>query len=134
MSVAKLELVAALVGGRLLNYFCKETGHDITKATLCSDSTVALGWIRNDPNNWKTFVANRVTEIQIYTTPSQWKLCPGEDNPADYLSRGVTAEQLKGLRKWWHASSCCCTIPSMATPENPNFISIAIRKDTDPRS
>ena len=47
----------------------------------------------------------RVTEVQTYTTPKQWKHCPGEDNPADYLSRGVTAEQLKVLQKWWQGPS-----------------------------
>ena len=102
VTLPRLELIAALVGARLLNYFCKETGYDVTEATLWSDSTVSLGWIRNDPNRWKTFVGNRVTEIHTYTTPSQWKHCPGEDNPADYLSRGVNAEQLKELRTWWH--------------------------------
>ena len=44
--------------------------------------------------SWKIFVGNRVTEIHTYTTPSEWKYCPGEDNPADYLSRGLT------LRNW----------------------------------
>jgi hypothetical protein len=101
-TLPRLELIAALVGARLLYYFCKETGNGTTEATMWSDSTVALGWIRNDPNRWKTFVANRVTEIQHYTTPSQWKHCPGGDNPADYLSRGVNAEQLKELRTWCH--------------------------------
>jgi len=100
----RLELIAALNGARLLHYFCKETGYDIAEATLWSDSTVALGWICNDPNMWKTSVANRVTEIQTYTTPSQWKHCRGQDNSADHLSRGVTAEQLKKLRNWWHGS------------------------------
>jgi hypothetical protein len=88
----------------LLHYFCKETGQDIAEATLWPDSTVALYWRCNDPNRWKTFVANRVTEIQTYTTPSQWKHCPGEDNPADHLSRWVTAEQLKKLRNWWQGT------------------------------
>jgi hypothetical protein len=105
VTLPRLELIAALVGARLLNYFCKETGHDVTEATLWLDSTVALGWIHNDPKRWKTFVGNRVTEIQTYTTPTQWKHCPGEDNPADYLSRGVTAEKFKGLQKWWHGPS-----------------------------
>jgi hypothetical protein len=78
---------------------------------LWSDSTVALGWICNYPKRWKTFVANRVTEIQTYTTPSQWNHCPGEDNPADYLSRGVTAERLKKLRDWWHGPSWLSQYP-----------------------
>ena len=94
VTLPRLELIAALVGARLLNYVCRETGYDVTGTTLWSDSTVALGWIRNDPNSWKIFVGNRVTEIHTYTTPSEWKYCPGEDNPADYLSRGLT------LRNW----------------------------------
>jgi hypothetical protein len=64
VTIPRLELIAALIGARLLNYFCQETGHDVTEATLWPDSIVALGWIRNDPNRWKTFVGNRVTEIQ----------------------------------------------------------------------
>jgi len=103
VTLPRLELIAALIGARLLHYFCKKTCYDIVEATFWSDSTVALGWICNDPNSWKTFVANRVTEIQTYTTPSQWKHCPREDNPADHLSRGVTAKQLKKLRNWWHS-------------------------------
>jgi hypothetical protein len=38
----------------------------------------------------------------MYTTPMQWKHCPGEENLADYLSRGATSEQLKRLLKLWH--------------------------------
>jgi len=38
----RLELIAALIGARLLHYFCKETGQDIAEATLWPDSTVAL--------------------------------------------------------------------------------------------
>jgi hypothetical protein len=53
VTLPRRELIAALAGLRLLNFFCKETGHDITKATLWSVSTVALGWIRNDPQKWK---------------------------------------------------------------------------------
>jgi hypothetical protein len=71
VTLLRLELIATLVGARLLNYYCKEMGHDITKATLWSDSTVVLGWILNDRNSWKKFVGNLVTEIQTYTTPTQ---------------------------------------------------------------
>ena len=96
-----MELLAALIGARLLQYFCRETGLDISNATLWTDATVALSWIRSNPNRWKTFICNRVTEIQSHTTPNQWRHCPGEDNPADYLSRGVNADQLKALNTWW---------------------------------
>jgi hypothetical protein len=101
ITLPRLELLAALIGARLLEYFCRETGLDIRDATLWTDATVALSWIRSNPSRWKTFVCNRVTEIQTYTTPTQWKHCPGVDNPADHLSRGVNADQLKDLDTWW---------------------------------
>jgi hypothetical protein len=69
VTLPRLELLAALVGARMLHYFCQATSLDITAATLWTDSPVALGWIRQDPNRWKTFVCNRVTEIQSYKLP-----------------------------------------------------------------
>ena len=101
ITLTRLQLLAALVGARLLQYFCRETGLDIRDVTLWTDATVALSWIRSNPSRRKTFVCNRVTEIQTYTTPTQWKNCPGVDNPADYLPRGMNVEQLKDLHTWW---------------------------------
>jgi hypothetical protein len=89
-----LELLAALVATRLLRYFCQATGCDISNANLWSDSAVVLAWIPGNRNRWKTFVCNRVTEILEYTTPSQWRNCPGSENPADILSRGLHAHDL----------------------------------------
>jgi len=97
MALPRLKLFAALIRATLIQYFCRETGLNIRDATLWTDATVALSWIRSNPSIWKTFVCNRVTEIQTYTTPTQWKHCPGVDNPADHLSRVVNADQLKGL-------------------------------------
>jgi hypothetical protein len=105
VTLHRLELIAAVVGARLLDYFCRETGQDAARATLWSDSTVALGWICSDPKRWKPFVANRVIEIQSCTVPAQWKHCPGEDNPADHLSRGVPAGNLQELQNWWQGPS-----------------------------
>jgi hypothetical protein len=102
ITLPRLELLAALVGARLLHYFCRATGYDINHAILWSDATVALGWRRSDPNRWKTFVCNRVTEIQTYTNPAQWRHCPGRDNPADHLSRGLLGDQIQSLSIWWH--------------------------------
>jgi hypothetical protein len=118
VTLPRLELIAALIGARLLHYFCKATEHSSAEATMWSDSTVALGWICNDPCRWKTFVANRVTEIHTYTTPSQWKHCPGEDNPGDYLSRGVT-EQLDAADLVARPFVVVTRSVSLAKPTNP---------------
>ena len=50
VTLPRLELLAALVVTRLLRYFCQATECDISKATLWSDTAIALAWIRGDPN------------------------------------------------------------------------------------
>jgi len=105
VTMPRLELLAKLVGTRLLHYFCTATGYDINPTILWSDATVTLRWIRSDPNRWKIFVCNRVTEIQAFMNPTQWRHCPGLDNPADHLSRGLLGDQIQSLDIWWHGPS-----------------------------
>lgn len=112
VTLPRLELLAAMLGARLLHYFCNATAHDITQATLWTDSTVTLGWIRSDPNRWKTFICNRVTEIHSYTDPAQWRHCPGQHNPADHLTRGLIADHILHLDVWWYGP------PWLARPSN----------------
>jgi hypothetical protein len=52
ITLPRLELLAALVATRLMRYLCKAIECDISKATLWSDSAIALAWIRGDPNRW----------------------------------------------------------------------------------
>lgn len=65
------------------------------------DSTIVLAWIAGEPVKWKTFVANRVTKIQNYTTASQWRHVRTKLNPADTLSRGAMPRQLLAYENWW---------------------------------
>jgi hypothetical protein len=106
VTLPKLELLVALVGARLLSYFCEATGCDLAWATLWTDPTVALSWVQSDPNRWKTFVCNRITEIQSRTSPTQWRHCPGRENPADHLSRGLMGDQIQSLNIWWQGPQC----------------------------
>ncbi|GFQ94593.1 integrase catalytic domain-containing protein [Trichonephila clavata] len=66
------------------------------------DSTVALSWIRGYAKQWKPFVSNRVHEIQDLTNPQNWRFEKGEQNPADIVSRGCSAEELKKNSRFWH--------------------------------
>ncbi|GFT76754.1 integrase catalytic domain-containing protein [Nephila pilipes] len=87
VTILRLELLAALMGTRQLKYFCEEVDIQPSAAILWTDSKITLSWIRSNPNKWKTFVCNRTTEILQYTSPAQWRHCPGTQNPADHLSR-----------------------------------------------
>lgn len=95
VSLPRLELLAGLVAAELV-VLVREALHlpDDTVYTCWTDSMVALGWIRGLPSRWKQFVANRVERIQRITSPDRWKHCPGKDNLADLVTRGVTASTL----------------------------------------
>jgi hypothetical protein len=101
VTLPRLELLAALVASWLLRYFCEATEY-ISQATLWSDSAIALAWMRGEPNRCKTFVCNRVTEILEYTALSQRRHCPGSENPADILSRGLHAQDLRTSTTSWN--------------------------------
>ena len=59
-----------------------------------------LCWIRN-LKPWK-YVMSRVQEIWAYTTPDSWRFCPGNQNPADIPSRGMSASVLVSKKRWWN--------------------------------
>ena len=100
LTVPRLELMGALLAARLVNYV--KTALKIPDVTYnCyTDSKVVLSWIKSEPSKWKMFVANLVTEIQNTNDPALWLFCPGESNPADLLTRGVSAKQLINSDLW----------------------------------
>lgn len=72
-----------------------------------TDSTVVLAWIRAPSNKWKTFVANRVAEIQELTN-TNWEHVETAMNPADLLSRGMSATELQQSDLWWKGPHWLC--------------------------
>ncbi|XP_039309935.1 uncharacterized protein LOC120358750 [Solenopsis invicta] len=64
LSIPRLELQAAVLLTRLLE-FVRTTLSLSTAPCYCwTDSTVVLAWVTQHPSRWKTFVANRVSEVQ----------------------------------------------------------------------
>ena len=101
VTLPRLELLACLLSARLLTFVHDALRLEKSLRYYCwSDSMVALSWIKADPSRWKAFVANRVVEIQTLTSPDRWFHCSGVENPADLLTRGVTAEELIFSKVW----------------------------------
>jgi len=100
VTLPRLELLGAVMAAQLLEFVRNslKLGKDCCRCW--SDSTVALSWIKGDPGRWKPFVANRVELIQNLTCPSQWSHCPGTENPADLLTRGISASDLLESELW----------------------------------
>ena len=101
VTLPRLELLACLLSARLLTFVHDALRLEKSLRYYCwSDSMVAISWIKADPSRWKAFVANRVVEIQTSTSPDRWFHCSGVENPADLLTRGVTAEELIFSKVW----------------------------------
>ena len=72
VSLPRLELSAATIAVRLYRLIIKEIDLPIEDSHFWSDSTLTLQYIINEKNRFKTFVANRITEIREVTELTQW--------------------------------------------------------------
>ena len=99
-TIPRLELLAALIGARLLNFVynaLKDKMH-ITSRILWSDSQIVIHWIKSD-KKLPIFITNRVKEIN--SLRCDVKYCPTKENPADLLTRGMSTRDLINSSLWW---------------------------------
>lgn len=89
VTLARLELLAALIAARFADYMAGSLGFPMERVQFFTDSQVVLGWLSGPPERWKAFVRSRVREIGVLTSLKNWHHCPGNENPADIVSRGV---------------------------------------------
>lgn len=100
-TIPRLELCAALALAQLMTRVQGELKIQSDSIYCWSDSSVVLGWLRHPPGELKTFVGNRVEKIQKLTDVRHWRYARGDGNPADMLSRGVSAQELIASGLWW---------------------------------
>ncbi|XP_058817497.1 uncharacterized protein LOC131680803 [Topomyia yanbarensis] len=96
----RLELSAAL----LLSHLFEKVQSSLNlkgSSFFWTDSTIVLAWLSASPSRWKTFVANRTSEIQRITTKGIWAHVPATENPADVISRVISPTQLHDFVLWW---------------------------------
>lgn len=101
VSIPRLELCAAQLLSELMRTFKQAANVPHFKTTLWTDSQIVLAWLTKDPAAMKIFVNNRVQRINRLTVGADWYYVPSEDNPADMLSRGTTAGELRASKLWW---------------------------------
>jgi hypothetical protein len=102
VTVPRLELSACLLLARLVQKTLTALKLKIDQVLLWSDSTIALAWIKKSPHLLKTFVGNRVSQIQRLCEAYHWGHVSSECNPADIISRGLDAETITTNQMWWH--------------------------------
>ena len=104
LSIPRLELLSSLLLANLVsNISVALTTEFLLQEPCCyTDSKVALYWIRGTTKEWKPFVENRVNEVRRLVPSEYWKHCPGQENPADLPSRGITPTELVTSKLWRH--------------------------------
>lgn len=112
LTVPRLELCGALTGAKLCVKIIDSLRWEFDEVSLWTDSTIVLGWLRMAPYQLKTYVQNRVVEVQEMTRDYAWHHVATQDNPADLVSRGVDLKSLQKLSLWWEG-------PHFLS--NPNF-------------
>ena len=104
ITIPHMELTAAMVAGRLNKMWRKDLQMQLKDSIFWTDSTSVLKYIRNETSRFRTFVANRVSEILSVSNPSQWRYVNTTSNPADLASRGVKVESLLKDGVWTSVS------------------------------
>ncbi|XP_074657129.1 uncharacterized protein LOC141910297 [Tubulanus polymorphus] len=103
LTVPKLELMAALIGSRLIKhaYDSISVVIDLPVGLFAwSDSQIVLGWLCSN-KKLSAFVSNRVKEIKSLVSVENWHYCPTAFNSADLLTRGGSVQNLKS-DLWLH--------------------------------
>ncbi|XP_075150562.1 uncharacterized protein LOC142224664 [Haematobia irritans] len=118
-TIPKLELCGALLLTNLVKAVA-ESFNNGAELHLWTDSSIVLGWLQKSPQTLKTFVANRVSQIQNFTSVTNWKHVKTEDNPADLGTRGSLPQDLMKSSVWWSGPSWIRT-PRNLWPEPRTF-------------
>lgn len=101
-SIPRLELMAAVLGSRLLLTVQSHHSLQINKYFLWTDSQTALSWIRSDQLKYKQFVAFRIGEIREHTNISDWRWIPTKSNIADVLTKWGQGPPLESNSEWFN--------------------------------
>ncbi|GFX96809.1 uncharacterized protein TNCV_1648441 [Trichonephila clavipes] len=101
VSIPRLELCGAHLLSKLFKSVLRTLKYYIFDVFAWTDSKIVLSWLSGHPRKWKTFVANRTSEIMEVLPTKHWRHVPSKENPADIASRGIDPKCLPDCKLWW---------------------------------
>ncbi|CAI6362474.1 unnamed protein product [Macrosiphum euphorbiae] len=103
MTTPRLELSGALLLASWLARLKRilEFQLGISDVFAWSDSSIVLSWLNIPHTSFKTFVSNRIYQIQSAVPGCHWQHVRSEDNPADCASRGLLPDELRRCKLYW---------------------------------
>ena len=93
MTIARLELIVAVLAASMEATLCSELDLNIQESFFWCDSQLVIQYIKKEKKRFHVFVANRVAAIQQASKPEQSRHIPGDMNPADDVTRGMRPKQ-----------------------------------------
>jgi len=105
MSTPRRELTAAVISVNVPSMLSRELKYEDPVQVFYTDSSVVLGYIRNEAKRFHTYVGNRVHHIRGRSEPQQWHYVASMVSPADVASRGTTPKQLSEHESWFKGPS-----------------------------
>ncbi|GFY07772.1 integrase catalytic domain-containing protein [Trichonephila clavipes] len=101
VSIPRLELCGAHLLSKLFKSVLRTLEYYTFDVFAWTDSKIVLSWLSGHPRQWKTFVANRTSEIIEVLPTKHWRHVPSKENPADIASRGIDPKCLPDCKLWW---------------------------------
>lgn len=108
VTIPRLELAAAELLSQLMYSVRQAMELSHIPYFLWTDNTIALHWIGKPIHMLKLYVANRVKKIQELTDVKCWHHIRTHENPADLISRGMSAANIVNNSLWWHGPEWLC--------------------------
>ena len=100
LTIPKAEMCGATISIKLDKFLRKELTVKIDQSYFWTDSSIVLHSIANENKRFKTFIADRLSEIHGGSHVSQWRHVPSGLNPTDGLSRGMSVGELMNSTIW----------------------------------
>jgi hypothetical protein len=105
-TIPRLELMAATTAAKQESVLRRELdlmhSEVAVESAFFTDSQIVLHYIHNVGKRYCVFVANRLSIIHSVSREQQWHHVPTTVNPADDVSRGLTARELLQAKHWLH--------------------------------
>ncbi|XP_017479437.1 PREDICTED: uncharacterized protein LOC108368978, partial [Rhagoletis zephyria] len=102
ITLPRIELCAAHLLVKLIIKVRQSLSFEVVDVVGWTDSSIVLAWLADHPRRWKTFIANRTSQIIDVIPAEQWRHIPSQHNPADLVTRGIWPAELVTCKLWWH--------------------------------
>ena len=80
----------------------------IDRIVYWTDSQITLAWIKSFKKEYKTFVENRLRKIRELTNATDWRFVPTNCNPADMITRYISAPKIINDSLWLNGPEYLC--------------------------